>query len=94
MQPGITNNETEVFSLILFVVAFSASADISGRILRVLDGDTVKMLEPGNQLTRIRLAGIDAPEKSQPFGQRSRQELSSMVAQQHVTVTGSDKDRY
>ncbi|KGI64781.1 thermonuclease family protein [Enterobacter dykesii] len=81
-------------SLILIVMAFSASADFSGRIVRVLDGDTVEMLEPGNQLTRIRLAGIDAPEKSQPFGQRSRQELSSMVAQRHVTVTGSDKDRY
>lgn len=81
-------------SLILFVVAFSVSADISGRIVRVLDGDTVEMLKPGNQLTRIRLAGIDAPEKSQPFGQRSRQELSSMVAQRHVTVTGSETDRY
>lgn len=81
-------------SLVLFVVAFSASADISGRIVRVLDGDTVEMLEPGNQLARIRLAGIDAPEKSQPFGQRSRQELSSIVAQRHVTVTGSDTDRY
>jgi endonuclease YncB( thermonuclease family) len=51
-------------SLVLFVVAFSASADIIGRIVRVLDGDTVEVLEPGNQLTRIRLAGIDAPEKS------------------------------
>ncbi|NPC64801.1 thermonuclease family protein, partial [Klebsiella pneumoniae] len=81
-------------SLVLFVVAFSTRADISGRIVRVLDGDTVEVLEPGNQLTRIRLAGIDAPEKSQPFGQRSRQELSSMVAQRHVNVTGGDKDRY
>lgn len=81
-------------SLVLFVVAFSASADISGRIVRVLDGDTVEILDPGNRLTRVRLAGIDAPEKSQPFGQRSRQELSSMVAQRPVTVTGSDTDRY
>lgn len=80
--------------LVLFVVAFSASADISGRIVRVLDGDTVEILEPGNRLTRVRLAGIDAPEKSQPFGQRSRQELSSMVAQRPVTVTGSETDRY
>ena len=54
-------------SLVLFVVAFSASADISGRIVRVLDGDTVEILDPGNRLTRVRLAGIDAPEKSQPL---------------------------
>lgn len=83
-----------VSSLVLFFVAFSTSADISGRIVRLLDGGTVEILELGNQLTRIRLAGIDAPEKSQPFGQRSRQELSSMVAQRNVTVTGGDKDRY
>jgi len=61
-------------AMILIFVTFTASADISGRIVRVLDGDTVEVLETGNRLTRVRLAGIDAPEKSQPFGQRSRQE--------------------
>lgn len=81
-------------SLVLFVVAFSAGADIIGRIVRVLDGDTVDVLETGNKLTRVRLAGIDAPEKNQPFGQRTRQELSSMVAQRPVTVTGEETDRY
>lgn len=67
-------------SIVMIVLTFSASADISGRVVRVLDGDTVEILETGNRLTRVRLAGIDAPEKSQPFGQRSRQALSSMVA--------------
>lgn len=81
-------------AMILIFVTFTASADISGRIVRVLDGDTVEVLETGNRLTRVRLAGIDAPEKSQPFGQRSRQELSSLVAQRTVTVTGEDTDRY
>ncbi|EMZ5627905.1 TPA: thermonuclease family protein [Enterobacter asburiae] len=80
--------------MVLLVVTFSASADISGRIVRVLDGDTVEVLETGNRLTRVRLAGIDAPEKSQPFGQRSRQELTSMVAQRNVTITGEETDRY
>lgn len=47
----------------LLVMTFSASADISGRVVRVLDGDTVEVLETGNRLTRVRLAGIDAPEK-------------------------------
>ncbi|WP_412097281.1 thermonuclease family protein [Citrobacter braakii] len=75
-------------SIVMIVLTFSASADVSGRVVRVLDGDTVEILETGNRVTRVRLAGIDAPEKSQPFGQRSRQALSSMVAQR--TVTGSD----
>lgn len=81
-------------AMILIFVTFTASADISGRIVRVLDGDTVEVLETGYRLTRVRLAGIDAPEKSQPFGQHSRQELSSLVAQRTVTVTGEDTDRY
>lgn len=81
-------------AMVLIFVTFTASADISGRIVRVLDGDTVEVLETDNRLTRVRLAGIDAPEKSQPFGQRSRQELSSLVAQRTVTVTGEDTDRY
>lgn len=84
----------QLCAMILIFVTFTASADISGRIVRVLDGDTVEVLETGNRLTRVRLAGIDAPEKSQPFGQRSRQELSTMVTQRTVTITGEDTDRY
>ncbi|ENZ4286619.1 thermonuclease family protein [Citrobacter farmeri] len=80
--------------MVLFVVTFSTTADINGRIVRVLDGDTVEILETDNQLTRVRLAGIDAPEKKQPFGQRSRQALTSMVVQRTVTVTGTDTDHY
>ena len=62
--------------------------------MRVLDGDTVEVLEPGNRLTRVRLAGIDAPEKSQPFGQRSRQALTALTADKSVHVSGSTQDRY
>lgn len=53
--------------MVLLVVTFSATADINGRIVRVLDGDTVEVLETDNQLTRVRLAGIDAPEKASPL---------------------------
>ncbi|MDK9637869.1 thermonuclease family protein [Enterobacter hormaechei] len=84
----------QLSAMLLLVVTFPASADISARIVRVLDGDTVEVLETGNRLTRVRLAGIDAPEKNQPFGQRSRQELTSMVAQRNVTITGEETDRY
>ena len=69
----------QLCAMVLLVVTFSARADISGRVVRVLDGDTVEVLEPDNRLTRVRLAGIDAPEKSQPFGQRCRQAHSAMA---------------
>ncbi|EPC0968279.1 TPA: thermonuclease family protein [Enterobacter kobei] len=84
----------KLYLITLLIVTYQASADINGRIVRVLDGDTVEILGGGNQLTRVRLAGIDAPEKNQPFGQRSRQELTSMVAQRNVTITGEETDRY
>jgi len=57
---------------------------IHGHVVRMLDGDTLDVLQSGNELILVRLAGIDAPEKSQHFGQRSQQELSSMVAQPNI----------
>ncbi|QFH72826.1 hypothetical protein FR762_23975 (plasmid) [Enterobacter sp. E76] len=81
-------------SIVMLVLTFSASADISGRVVRVLDGDTVEILQASRERTRIRLAGIDAPEKNQPFGQRSRQFLTRLVAQRHVRISGDERDRY
>lgn len=69
-------------------------ADIQGQVVRVLDGDTIEVLQTNHERSRIRLDGIDAPEKKQDFGQRSRQFLSSQLAQQFVTITGDEVDRY
>jgi len=60
----------------------------------VLDGDTIEVLHDSGTRSRVRLAGIDAPEKKQPFGQRSRQSLSELVSQKHVSITGEEYDRY
>lgn len=80
--------------LALTAVALFARADINGRVVRVLDGDTVDVLEASGERTRVRLAGIDAPEKAQPFGQRSRQMLNARIAQQSVLITGEERDLY
>lgn len=63
-------------------------------MVAVSDGDTVTVLDPENHQHRVRLEGIDAPEKSQPFGQRSKESLSSLVYGQWVKVQGSKTDRY
>jgi endonuclease YncB( thermonuclease family) len=60
----------------------------------VADGDTVTVLDSNNVQHRIRLAGIDAPEKSQPFGDRSKQSLSRTVMGKPVRVEWSKQDRY
>lgn len=69
------------------------AADFSGQVVRILDGDTVEVLR-GRTPVRVRLAEIDAPEKAQPFGQRSRQALAALVANKLVVVRDGGSDRY
>ncbi len=78
-----------------FVVAFQANAGIiTGKVVSVSDGDTITVLDAENNQHKIRLMGIDAPEKSQPFGQASKKNLSNMVFGKTVTVEWLKHDRY
>jgi endonuclease YncB( thermonuclease family) len=70
------------------------AATITGRVVGVADGDTVTVLDDSNTQHKIRLAGIDAPEKKQAFGQRSKQSLSDLVFNKQVTVETDKKDKY
>ena len=67
---------------------------VTGKVIRVADGDTITILDPSNTQLKIRLNKIDAPEKSQAFGQRSKQHLSDIVFGRSVTVTWDETDRY
>ena len=71
-----------------------AQADIEGRVVAVSDGDTIKVLDDANVQHKVRLTGIDAPEKSQPFGNKSTQSLAAMVAGKDVLVESDKNDRY
>ena len=67
---------------------------IEGRVVGVADGDTVTVLDNGKVQHKIRLAGIDAPERTQDFGNRSKQSLSDLVFAKPVTVETRKQDRY
>ncbi|HGE5121735.1 TPA: thermonuclease family protein [Escherichia coli] len=67
--------------------------ELVGKVGRVLDGDTFELLVD-QQPVRIRVIGIDAPEKDQPFGKQSRQSLASMVDNNPVAVLVRGEDRY
>ena len=85
------------FCLAAFLVLWlgvAQTAGLSGKVVRVSDGDSITVLDSGNRQHKIRLMGIDAPEKAQPFGTKSRESLSSMAAGRHVTVAWQKKDRY
>jgi endonuclease YncB( thermonuclease family) len=67
---------------------------LTGEVVGLSDGDTVTVLDASNSQHKVRLAGIDAPEKQQPFGDRARQNLASLVFRQPVTVEWEKTDRY
>lgn len=82
-----------IVAVLTFVLPLSA-ATLEGRIVGVADGDTVTLLDGSNVQHKIRLAGIDAPESKQDFGNRSKQSLSDLVFAKAVTVETNKKDRY
>src|SRR5215203_419874 len=67
---------------------------LSGKVVGVADGDTFTLLLADNTTKKIRLHGVDAPERKQPFGTVSRQQLSKLVFQKQVSVQQTDIDRY
>lgn len=91
------------FSLVDLLPAAHAAGDsykLTGKVVRVSDGDTVNLLVENKQ-ERIRLASIDAPETAhgssqpgQPFGEASRKNLAEYVAGKTLTVVCFEKDHY
>lgn len=65
-----------------------------GRVVRVIDGDTVETLDSARTLQRVRLSGIDAPERKQAFGTQAKQRLTELVGGQAVVVDWDKRDRY
>lgn len=67
---------------------------ITGKVVGVIDGDTVIVLDSDNISYKVRLSGIDAPERKQAFGTRSRQHLSQLVFDKSVNIEYEKKDKY
>ena len=67
---------------------------LKGRVISVADGDTITIIGDGNTQYKICLNAIDAPEQSQAFGQKSKQQLSNYVFGKDITVMWKSKDKY
>ena len=70
------------------------NARITGQVIRILDGDTFELLTDDKKTVKIRMNGIDAPEKNQAFGQKSKDYLGSLCFRRQVAVVYTGKDRY
>jgi endonuclease YncB( thermonuclease family) len=81
-------------ALLLAVAGATPAAELEGKVVGVSDGDTVTVLDASRTQHKIRLAGIDAPEKGQAFGQRAKESLSSLVFARTVRIEWTKEDRY
>ena len=79
----------------MLVACLALNAEtIQGKVVRVSDGDTITILDEAKVQHKVRLNRIDAPEKSQAFGEASRKHLANMVANKVVKVEWAKKDKY
>lgn len=78
----------------LLFANIAAADTLQGRVVGVADGDTVTVLDSTNTQWKIRLMGIDAPEKKQAFGSKSKEHLSDQIFNKHVSVEYYKKDKY
>lgn len=78
----------------LLAAAPVAADTLTGRVVGVTDGDTIKLLVGERIEYKVRLGEIDAPESGQPFGQKSKRMLSDLVFNRTVSVRVTDIDRY
>lgn len=84
-----------LFACCALLLSLAASAAVfEGRVVGVVDGDTIDILTPEHQRVRVRIAGIDAPEKRQPFGQVAKQRMSALAMGKAVRVESNKLDRY
>ena len=81
-------------TLLLLTAILAAASELRGVVVGVTDGDTITVLNDNQKQHKIRLAGIDAPEKHQGFGERSRQNLSSLAFKKQVTLDCYKTDQY
>lgn len=82
------------FALLLVVSSWVEAQTLFAEVVGVTDGDTVTVLDETKTQEKLRVAGIDALEKKQPFGEKSKQSLSEIVYGKRVRIEWSKRDRY
>lgn len=84
-----------LYTILLLALSLSIqSKALKGRIVKVSDGDTVTLLDSTNTQHKIRLDGIDCPEKGQPFGTKATDFVKKLTTGKIIVVEWEKKDRY
>lgn len=83
-----------IAAFLVLLPSLASAQTLTGKVVGIADGDTLTLLDSTNAQHRIRLAGIDSPEKGQPFGDHCKKSLSDLVYGRTVEVESSKLDRY
>jgi endonuclease YncB( thermonuclease family) len=78
---------------VLFLSNIVNAKTIEGLVVGVADGDTITVLDQQKNTYKIRLQGIDAPEKKQAFGEKSKQSLHDLVHGKQVRIEYDKEDK-
>jgi micrococcal nuclease len=81
-------------SLTLLVALSAPALALEGKVVGVIDGDTIDVLDSSKKQHRVRFDGIDAPERGQPFSSRAKSTLSELVFGKAVRVETEGADKY
>jgi micrococcal nuclease len=83
----------KVFTLVLLLPIYCL-AQINGKVVKIADGDTYTLLNEKNEQLKIRMHGIDCPEKVQPYGRVAKDFLSALIFGKNVEAKVQAIDRY
>ena len=84
-----------IFKIVILIYISTANAEkIDALVIKVADGDTITILDEQKKTHKIRLQGIDAPEKKQAYGEKSKQNLAFLIYNRTVHVEYSKYDKY
>ena len=88
-----------MFRLLIPIILLTATTalladELRGKVVSIADGDTITVLDADKKQHKVRLNGIDAPEKKQAFGAKSKARLGELVAGKDVVVDWTEKDTY
>jgi len=80
--------------LLFSVTTLFSQTTLTAKVIGIKDGDTVVVLDSLNYQTTLRLAEVDCPEKSQPFGTKAKQFTSDQIFRKQIKYVVTDIDRY
>lgn len=83
-----------LFPLLFLVHVLLHAQVLKAKVVKISDGDTFTALLDNDQKIRVRLHGIDCPEKGQDFGNVAKEYISNLIAGKSVTILPTKTDRY